>query len=253
MNTTASYANIGPFKGVAKDDLSLVALHANTASATSLTALRHHADAFGDEVGGAWTVVPSSAAATAVWPTVEADRDSSRRLAKEDVWAMYFMISIPLLLSLAGPIFRSLTSITLSLFCLAVVAVTIPVCWFSQLKPAYAALREIRTKGWSGDRLETEVGKVASQAFLFGKSALHVSLPADAADAKRQVKSIYWDAIGHATTGMDASGLERLDVWGRDGTLLASMPDPVCVPRDRTAPELADLIVGLVAKARSAS
>lgn len=66
-----------------------------------------------------------------------------------------------------------------------------------------------------------EAAARAGQCLLVGTKGLHSSTRGD----KASVKTIYWDAIGHASIELDES-IEVVDIHGRDGSVLASISGP---------------------------
>jgi hypothetical protein len=248
--TTNPYSSIGPFKGVPADVLAQNALTANNAFEAALVALARHASAVGDEVDRNAVIRQSVAAANSVWPSVEAEAASRLRLAKDDYYTSFvpgagfgaLAVAACVAAYVAGHYEAARVAGTGAL----AAAFATVVMYFMVGKAGWAAIRQIRGQGYFDDTLPKALGRVAGSCLLAGTKALHV-----ASKSGVKVRTVYWDSIGHALVSIDGHGLERVDIFGRDGYIVASITGPTGTDIDANG--LVALVTERVGAARKAA
>jgi hypothetical protein len=252
--TSTPYSPIGPFKGVPSDVLARAALHANNAYEASAASLVRQAAIVGDETSKSAVVHSSVSAANAVWAGVQNDAVSSLKSANGDY---HFWLAI--LATLGG---ASALSLLIAIIgnkpdyfapgfaagFIAVIACGLP--YLGIVGPALTARREIREQGYFGDCLLVALGCVAGHAMLPGTQALHIATT-DVL-GKVSVKAVFWDAIGYATVEIDDNGLERVDIHGREGSVIGSITSPSVTDGHLDASGFAALVNERVAAVRKA-
>ncbi|MCS4089469.1 hypothetical protein [Rhizobium sp. BK176] len=252
MSNPKPYADIGPFKGVPTNLLVNAALRANSAYEVSASALARHAKTIDDDVGKSFVIHQSVAKANAAWKSVEARTDVDRVQATSDYHTSLFPVALFVGLGLVAIVSALITgkppiaSLALPMFMAA--AVTVAVTYLSFGRLGRAALREIREQGYSGDLLPVAMEHIAGHCLRVGNNGLHVATKQ--ANGKATVKTVYWDGMGHALVEVDEMGLERVDIYGREGTLVDSITSPTAVDGKIDARGLADLVNQRIAAAR---
>jgi hypothetical protein len=242
--TSTPYSSIGPFKGVPSDVLAVAARHANNAHEASVVAILRQAAAVGDEASRTDIIHPSLAVANSVWSAVEFDAASSLKSAKSD----YYTWLVPVVaLGGAAAFFLLAATVGGRQECFApgmaaalVFAVAGGMLYAPVGKPAKTAIRQIREQGYFDDTLPEALGRVAGKCLLPGSQALHVA--STDATGNVSVKTLYWDAIGYARSEIDGNGLERVDIYGREGSRLASITGPTGTDRYVDATSLVALV-----------
>jgi hypothetical protein len=256
--TSGPYSPIGPYKGVPSDLLAGAALRANETYEASAAALARHAKALGDDVGGSAVIHQSIAKANAVWNDLKARSDGSYAYARSDFYTSLFpallMGGMGIASTIAGLATGNQGLAAGGIFLLAPASILGLVYYLSFGGSARAAMLEIRKQGYLGDNLTIALRRVARHCLVVGKNALHVATqrPADGT-TKVTVKTVYWDAIGHALVEIDDNGLERVDIYGREGSLVESITSPTTISADIDARGLADLVNKRIAAARKAA
>jgi hypothetical protein len=247
--TTQPYSNIGPYKGVPKDVVAECAQRSNATHEASIIALSRHARNLGDTPIREATIRSSVSVLNGAWKAVETDTASSHKSARGDVFASFLiptMLWIPTVAALClafrhtpegpFPLIMSVTPLFILLFALN---------WTFVGHRGLAAIREIRRQGYLDDALPEALEPLAGKSILVGTKGLHC---ADRDETgKIAVKTIYWDAVGHASSDVDVNGIEVVTIHGRDGSVLASVSGPEGC---RDANGLVELIASAVDTAR---
>jgi hypothetical protein len=248
------YSTIGPFKGVSADILSRSALHANSAHDASTAALARHAAAVRDDATYGSVIRQSVAAANSVWSAVAADAASSLQSAKSDhrisVFPVAIFAGLGAFLMGIGAVREKVAVAAFGFQMVVVAAVAAWVLYLVLGRTAKNAIREIREQGYFDDALPRALARVAGYCMLPGRKALHIASTNSL--GKPMVKTVYWDAIGHALGEIDDSGLDRVDIYGRDGDVLASITGPTGTDTYIDARALVDLVSKRVEAARKA-
>lgn len=244
-----TYSSIGPFRGVPADVLADCARRFNATQEASIVALSRHARALSDTPGHEAAIRPSISVLNSAWKTVGTDAASSLKSAKDDVRGSFLipvLFWIPSMLMLYsvfrnaahGPFFPMIWVTLVFMLFLALNWAVVGRC-------GLAAIREIRKQGFLGDALPVALETLAGKSLLVGTKGLHC---ADRDEAgKITVKTIYWDAVGHALSEVNDDGIEVVTVHGRDGSVLASVSGPTGF---RDAQGLVELVAHKVDAAR---
>lgn len=250
--TSGPYTSIGPFKGVSSDVLARAALHANNAHEASIAALARHAAAVGDDASYGSVIRQSVAAANSVWSAVESDAVSSLKSATSDYRVSVFPAAIfggiGAFTMVAGVIREKVGPAAFGLQLAFVAAVASLVLYLAFGRTAKNAIREIREQGYFDDCLPRALARVAGYCMLPGGKALHIA--SINSSGKPTVKTVYWDAIGHAIGEIDDSGIDRVDIYGRNGDVLASITGPTGTDTYLDARALVELVAKRVEVAR---
>lgn len=262
--THSPFSSIGPFKGVPSDVLARCALETNDAFNASVVALTRQAAVIDDVADIRLLVHPSLAAANSVWASVEADTASSTASAKEDIVAVRMPgavlggIGIALLITGSAVNITHNASAAMLGFAFCVSAIWATAFLYLILgRFAHVSLRQIREQGFLDTTLQDALWKaVNSGCLLIGGKALHVAVSQESHGQRSVVvKSVYWDAIGHATCELLGNGLEQVSIHGRDGTLVAKTTSPVGIDAGSNinASSLIEIVRERVASARKAA
>jgi hypothetical protein len=250
MTDNRQYAGIGHFKGVPDAARLQASRKAGEAQSLATKAVLREAIDLGENPPDEDAVArPSVDALNAVWEPIEADTASSLRSALLD---LRLAIIFPIAAALLGPLAAVLnphhvytTSLpigTLVLTGFLIWLVTFFVLWAVIGREASAAVRSIREQGFLDEDLPRALSRVSGHAWLVGEKALYIARWDD-----KEVKTVFYDAIGLAKVSVRDDGREAVVVTARDGSVIARMTSPSFMGRD-SARHLAERITELASR-----
>lgn len=202
-----------------------IRLRADSALGEAAASLLDHAASVGDHVSAAGLRFPSA-------PTLNAELDKSAPGAgsKLDVGVYptvepvfmgafgLFVVGVGVWTGTPGQVFLG---VALAAFALVQYVLHRP-----DGKTNAARTASFGERRFGPDAMVSEA--VVKNTFLMGEKALHVHSFTLSTDGIA-VKSIFWDAISNATCTVDDYGVERVEIFGREGHRVAVLKGPSSV------------------------